>query len=285
VLKDVNLILLTVRLLIALMFIISAFKKTTEQKAIIIFLATMYVSLSILPYLYPTKTRNIRKFIDLIMLPPLTFFTHDIISSLSLLAPAVFYVNRLPVISLSLFWAGIFTLLLVGGLYSSFYIPLLFALFLSAISPDLIDSIRKERHYIKKLRTFYRELSKDLSRLEKEAKEKEYLSFLLDRAIEDKSPEEFLTHIKERFSLKRITIIAKGDIQSKDPLLDRESLALYVPVFFEKGAAYVVFYFNTPFELYDKELKDTLEKSAKLLNLYIVGFDDNVKKDSVKLAV
>ncbi|MGB9874501.1 MAG: hypothetical protein ACPLRS_05995, partial [Hydrogenobacter sp.] len=189
-------ILLTVRLLIALMFITSAFKKPTEQKAIIVFLTTVYVSLSILPFLYPTKTRSIKRFADLIMLPPLAFFTHDIISTLSLLAPAVFYVNRLPAVSLFLFWACVLTLLLVGGLSSTLYIPLLFALFLSAVSPDLVDSIRKERHYIKKLRTSYRELSKDLSRLEKEAKEREYLSFLLDRAIEDKSPEEFLTHIK-----------------------------------------------------------------------------------------
>ncbi|SNZ13545.1 hypothetical protein [Hydrogenobacter hydrogenophilus] len=284
-LRDVNLVLLTVRLLIALMFIMSAFKKPTEQKAIIVFLTTVYVSLSILPFLYPTKTRNIKRFVDLIMLPPLAFFTHDIISTLSLLAPAVFYVNRLPAVSLFLFWACVLTLLLVGGLSSTLYIPLLFALFLSAVSPDLVDSIRKERHYIKKLRTSYRELSKNLSRFEKEAKEREYLSFLLDRAIEDKSPEEFLTHIKERFSLKKIAIIAKGDIQSKDALLDKESLALYVPVFFEKGSAYVVFYFNTLFELYDKELTNTLEKSAKLLNLYIVGFDDNVKKDTIKLAV
>ncbi|MGC8852002.1 MAG: hypothetical protein ACP5P0_00165 [Hydrogenobacter sp.] len=284
-LKDINLILLTVRLLIALVFIASAFKKPIEQRAVIIFLTTIYTSLSILSFLYTARMKIIRKLVDFIMLPPIAFFTQDILSTFSLLAPAIFYVNRLPVISLFLFLACVITFLLVGGSTSVLHIPLLFALLLSALSPDFIDSIRKERHYIKKLRASYKELSKDISRIEKEAKEKEYLSFLLDRAIEDKSPEEFFTHIKERFSLRKIVIIAKGDIQSKDTLLDKENLAVYVPVFFEKGSAYVVFYLNTPFELYDKELINTLEKSAKLLNLYIVGFDDNVKKNTIKLAV
>ncbi len=284
-LRDLNLILLTVRLLIASVFFGIAFKKPVEQRALLVVLTTFYISLSLVSYLYPTKIRNVKRFIDLLILPFLVFTAGDSKAALSLFIPSIFYANRDTAISLILFWTGVFLFFYTGGMQVVIYLPLLLAFFLASLSPDLIDSIRKERHYLKKLRTSYRELSKDLSRFEKESREKEYLSFILERAIEDKSPEDYLLHIKEKFSLRRIAIIPKGEPASKEAIIDKENKAFYVPVFFEKGCAYVVFYFNSLFELYDKELTSTLEKSAKLLNLYIVGFDDNVKKDSVRLAV
>ncbi|QWK19513.1 MAG: hypothetical protein KNN13_08485 [Hydrogenobacter thermophilus] len=284
-LKDVNLILLTIRLLLAFLFFAIAFEKPIHQRALLVFLTTLYVSLSLLSYLHPTKARFLKRFLDALVLLPICFIAGDKILTLSLLVPALFYANRDTAVSLTLFWAGILLFLYTGGVSSLYYLPLLFALFLASLSPDLVESIRKERYYIRKLRASYRELSKDLSKLEKESREKDYLSFIIDKAVEDRSPEDFLLHIKEKFSLKRIAIVPKGEITHKEAIIDKENTALYVPVFFEKGCAYVIFYFNTPFELYDREIITALEKSAKLLNLYIVGFDDHVKKDSVRLAV
>lgn len=45
----------------------------------------------------------------------------------------------------------------------------------------------------------------------------------------------------------------------------------------------VVFYLNHPAELIDTELKDNLIRCAKMLKLYITGFES--KEQAVKIAV
>ncbi len=283
--RDVNIVLLTVRLLIALFFVLIAFGKPIGPKSTLLVLSTLYISLSILFYLHPSRGGKLKKFVDVIMLPALCLTSGDVRTVFSLYVPAVFYINRDIAVSLLLFWGSAVLLLYMGGISNAFYIPLLLALFLAPLSPDLTESLRKERYYIKKLRSSYRELTRYIPTLEREKKEKEDLSFILESAFKDTSPEEYLKHIKERFSLKKIAIVPKKEISHRESIVDTANSALYVPLFFEKGCAYVVFYMENPFEVHDKDKMRSLEKSAKLLNLYIVGFDDNVKKDTKRLAV
>ncbi|MFN3814173.1 MAG: hypothetical protein ACK4SM_06085 [Aquificaceae bacterium] len=284
-LRDINLVLLTVRLLIALFFILIAFGKPIGTKSSLLVLSTLYISFSMFFYLHPAKGGKVKKFIDVIILPVLCLTSGEVRTVFSLYVPAVFYINRDTVVSLLLFWASTALLLYMGGISDALYIPLLLALFLAPLSPDLVESLRKERYYIKKLRSSYRELTRYIPTLEREKKEKEDLLFILESALKDTSPEEYLKHVKERFSLKKIALVPKKEISHKDSIVDTANSALYVPLFFEKGCAYVVFYMESPFEVYDKDKVRSLEKSAKLLNLYIVGFDDSVKKDTERLAV
>jgi len=56
-----------------------------------------------------------------------------------------------------------------------------------------------------------------------------------------------------------------------------------MPVGLEEGSALVVFYLNHPAELMDAELKENLSKCARMLRLYIAGFES--KEQAVKIAV
>ena len=101
--------------------------------------------------------------------------------------------------------------------------------------------------------------------------------------LDSKEPEEYLKGVKEMFKLKAIKVFPLKDGSVKECLIDEGSLTISVPVSLEEGNALVVFYLNHPAELMDTELKENLSKCARMLRLYIAGFEG--KEQAVKIAV
>jgi len=132
------------------------------------------------------------------------------------------------------------------------------------------------------LRRAYRSIQKELSTLEREKRQKETLLKLLE-LLDSKGPEEYLKGVKEMFELRAIKVFPLKDSAVKECLIDQSSLTISVPVSLEEGGALVVFYLNHPAELMDAELKENLIRCAKMLNFYIIGFED--KEQAVKIAV
>jgi hypothetical protein len=101
--------------------------------------------------------------------------------------------------------------------------------------------------------------------------------------LDSNGPEEYLKGVKEMFKLKAINVFPLKDGSVKECLIDESSLTISVPVGLEEGSALVVFYLNHPAELMDTELKENLSRCAKMLKLYITGFES--KEQAVKIAV
>jgi hypothetical protein len=101
--------------------------------------------------------------------------------------------------------------------------------------------------------------------------------------LDSTGPEEYLKGVKEMFKLKAINVFPLKDSSAKECLIDQSSLTISVPVGLEEGSALVVFYLNHPAELMDAELKENLIRCAKMLKLYITGFES--KEQAVKIAV
>ena len=101
--------------------------------------------------------------------------------------------------------------------------------------------------------------------------------------LDSTGPEEYLKGVKEMFKLKAVKVFSLKDSSVKECLIDQGSLTISVPVGLEEGSAFVVFYLNHPAELMDTELKENLSRCAKMLRLYIAGFEG--KQQAVKIAV
>ena len=274
---------LSLRLFLSLYISLNVLTIDPYRKAFVFLFLTLYVSTAILNYLYPGKLGWFSRFIDLILIPPV-LFSQNPNAVLALLPLMVYHTNRDFLLSLVLLWFSTGIYIYHAGMYGLKLLPFFFGLFIASLVPDLNYVLNKERKYVKRLRKSYWEMSKDLANLEKERVEKSYMEFLF-KSIEESTLEDYLKRIKEKFSLERIAIVPKSGPIPREPLLSKEEKALYVPVYFDKGHGYVIFYMHSPFQLYDKALVSSLEKSAKLLNLYIEGFDESTKKDVVAIAV
>jgi hypothetical protein len=168
------------------------------------------------------------------------------------------------------------------GLKGLLVFPLTLALGISPSSVELLRSLQRDRRYFLELRRAYRSLQEELSVLEREKRQKETLLKLLE-LLDSKDPEEYLNGVKEMFKLKAINVLPLNDSSVKECLIDQGNLTISVPVSLEEGNALVVFYLNHPAELIDTELKDNLIRCAKMLKLYITGFES--KEQAVKIAV
>ncbi|SHK43817.1 hypothetical protein [Thermocrinis minervae] len=281
-LKDRKLLLLSVRMLIFLFFCLLAIGKNNTQKALILVPSALYFWIFAYDFLRPGRFKLLSKYVDALFLPYLSLTSHNPYSFLAPLSLSIFFSNRNVFVSLILFWSSVGIGLFTGA---SLIILLPFlAMYIASLSPDLIQSIRKERHYIVELKKAYSELTKQLGRLEKERVLYKKFYDLMDKAFESKDLVEYLTAIKEEFSLRAIHIIPVKSLSSLKKQIDTSRNALVVPVVLEEGYAHVVFYFNSPFELHDLELLNLLEKSAKLINLFVLGFEEG-NHEKVRVAV
>jgi ABC-type multidrug transport system fused ATPase/permease subunit len=283
VLRDKNLIFLTVRVLLFLFFLSLSINKPINQKATIIVLSSIYLSLSMYLYLYPGRLKLFKNYGDLALLALLTFVSGQKEAVFAMAAPISLYANRSPTKALLALWVALGTVFYYYGTGGILLAPLLFALYLSPIYPELVEGMRKERYYIRNLRNSYRELAKEQARIEKELEENMDMRGLIEDLLNSRNLEEYLKAVKGRFNLKAINIVQKTDLQ-KDTLLDRSSLSVHVPISLDKGRACVIFYLNNPLELYDQKLIKSLERSARFINLYVEGFEEP-SKGSVKIAL
>ncbi len=274
---------LTIRLLLSLYIAFYAFSLEPYAKAFSLSFLAIYFTLSVINFLYPGKLVKLGNYIDVLLIPAVAA-SGDAKASFALIPLMIYYTNRSTSMALVFLWSHVFIYLYYAGIEGIKLLPLSFVFFLASLDVDLSYTLKKERNYIRKLRNSFFQLTKDLAQVERDITKNSNIDFLF-HAIDEPTVEGYLKKIKEQFSIERIIIVAKSGPLSKESLINKEEKALYVPVKFSIGQGYVVFYVSSLFRLYDKTFVDTLEKSAKLLNLYIEGFSENTQGDSIKLAV
>jgi hypothetical protein len=252
------------------------------QKAVIVVISSLYLSVALVNYFYSFKLRRLNDYIDFFFLIPLALLSEEPLAIFSLLVPSLFSFpkNLLPffISVLSATTLGVYNL----GLKGLLVFPLTLALGISPSSVELLRSLQKDRRYFLELRRAYRSIQKEISTLEREKRQKETLLKLLE-LLDSKNPEEYLNGVKEMFKLKAINVFPLEDSSVKECIIDQSSLTISVPVSLEEGSALVVFYLNHPAQLMDTELKENLNRCAKMLNFYITGFES--KEQAVKIAV
>jgi hypothetical protein len=272
------------RFLLFLFFILHAllYIPGYTQKAVIVVISSLYLSVALVNYFYSFKLRRLNDYIDFFFLIPLALLSEEPLAIFSLLVPSFFSFPK----NLVPFFISVLSATTLGvynfGLKGLLVFPLTLALGISPSSVELLRSLQKDRRYFLELRRAYRSIQKEVSTLEREKRQKETLLKLLE-LLDSKDPEEYLNGVKEMFKLKAINVLPLNDSSVKECLIDQGNLTISVPVSLEEGNALVVFYLNHPAELIDTELKDNLIRCAKMLKLYITGFES--KEQAVKIAV
>jgi hypothetical protein len=271
-------VFLGVRFLISLYFLLISFSLPPQDRGTVIVLTSIYFTLALITYLKPEKMKITNRILDVVFVPSLIFIS-GIAHSLFTLPPLmVLHTNRNPLS------AGL--LLLVSLLLAVYMLRedtltvfstmiLMVTAPVSALIPDFINVIKKERRSIGDLRSSYRRILKEMARWEKDRKELENLRFLIDTSTRSDSVEEFLRNVKDRFSVRRIHIVPKRDVESYETLMDRDRGLLSVPVKLEEGNAVIIFELESPFQLNDPLLVGSLERAGRMVSLYIAGFRDD----------
>jgi hypothetical protein len=272
------------RFLLFLFFILHAllYLPGYTQKAVVVVISSLYLSVALVNYFYSFKFRRLNDYIDFVFLIPLALLSEEPLAIFSLLVPSLFSFPK----NLVTFFISVLSATALGiynfGLKGFLVFPLTLALGISPSSVELLRSLQRDRRYFLELRRAYKSLQEELSVLEREKRQKETLLKLLE-LLDSNGPEEYLKGVKEMFKLKAIKVFSLKDSSVKECLIDQSSLTISVPVGLEEGSALVVFYLNHPAELMDAELKENLSRCAKMLNFYIIGFED--KEQAVKIAV
>jgi hypothetical protein len=252
------------------------------QKAVMVVLSSLYLSTALVNYFYSFKLRRLNDYIDFLFLLPLAFLSGEPLAMFALLVPSLFsFPKNLAPLFISVFSAtalGVYNF----GLKGLLVFPLTLALGLSPSSAELFRSLQRDRRYFLELRRAYRSLQRELSAFEREKRQKETVLKLLE-LLDSKGPAEYLSSVKEMFQLKAIKVLSLKESSVKECLIDKSTLTISVPVSLEEGNALVIFYLNHPAELMDVELKENLSRCAKMLSLYIAGFEG--REQAVKIAV
>ncbi len=271
-------VFLGVRFLVSLYFLLLSFSMDTPSKSTVVVLTAIYFSLGLVSYLKPERTKILNKLIDLVAVPPMIFLSEEPRNIFIIIPLIVMHTNR------NVLSAGL--LLFTGILLSAYMLSnepitlfssliLLVASPLSALVPDFISVIRKERDSMKNLRSSYRKLLQDFARWEKDRRELESVKFLLDVSLSSQNVQDFLKKVKERFKVKRIHLIPKKDMSDYSPMMDREKGLLSVPVKLEEGSAVIIFELESPFQLNDELVVSSLERAGRMVSLFVAGFEDN----------
>ncbi|RLJ69842.1 hypothetical protein BCF55_0099 [Hydrogenivirga caldilitoris] len=271
-------VFLGVRFLVSLYFVLISLSMDTPQKSTLVVLTALYFSFSLLSYIKYEKTRFINKLVDVIFIPPMVFLTGEPKAIYSLLPLIVLHTNRSLLATSLLFFSGVVLtayMLPKEPLWLFSSLILLISSVVSALIPDFLNVIKKERDSVKNLRSSYRKLLQEFARWEKDKKELEALKFLIEYSTKSKSVEDFLRSVKEKFKVKQIHLIPKKEVESYTPLMDREKGLLSVPVKLEEGNAVVIFEMESPFQLNDDTVVSLLERAGRMVSLYIAGFEDN----------
>ena len=276
--KMIKEVFLGVRFLVSLYFLLASLGTEDPLKGTVIVLTALYFSFALLSYLKFEQTGWINKFIDLAFVPLMAFISGELNSVFSLIPLIVLHTNRNPIAAglILLSGAALAVYTLAGNpipLFST--LILLIAASMSAMAPDLIGTIRKEKESIKELRKAYKKLLRDFGKWEKDRRELDHIKFLIKVSTESQDVRDFLKGVKARFRVRKIHLIPKREIESYTPIMDREKGILSVPVKLEEGNALIIFEMESPFQLNDELVVSSLETAGRMVSLFVAGFKDS----------
>ncbi len=285
--KMIKEVFLGVRFLVSLYFLLISFSLEPQARGILVISTALYFSFSLLAYLKYEKIKLLNKLLDLPFLPALVILSGTPTSVYTFLPFIVVHTPRHPWVATFLLaeGIGISAYMLVTepiNLFST--LILLLSAPISGMIPDFISTIRKDRDSMKKLRSSYRKFLHDFAKWERDRREMETLRFILESSVNSKDYNDFLQKVKERFKLKSIRIVPKRNIEDFSVLKDKDKGLLVVPLRLEEGYAVIIFELESPFQLNDDVLVSMLEKSGRMISLFIAGFEeDNSLEKSIKI--
>lgn len=272
-----NLIFFGLRVFLFAFFLALSVGKSPAHQALVVVPAVIYLLLGMYVFLYPGRLRIFKRYGDVFFVSLLAFLSGQKEALFAFLAPMALYSSREVSKGMLILWLAVAFGFYYYGMWGLVLMPAIFASFLASLHPDLVEALRKERHYIRNLRLSYSKLTQEYARLEKLLKSASTDSALLEELSRSHSILEYLSNIKERFGLKAISVVPVKGKLPEEPDIDVEGCSVHVPVRLERGQAVVSFYLDNPMRLYDKELIATLEKAGKLINLYIEGFEEKTE--------
>ncbi len=263
-------IYITSRLFVSLGAVAAAFfVPSFHIRAIIISLTFIYFSFAILSYYKLKLGHYINKYLDIFYFAGFFSFANIYTYPLSLVSIALFSPRQ----------SKVSFLLTAESLAFDIYkahqnIP--FMLFLGSLQigalvasmcPDILATLKKEHKKIANLRIAYKDMLKHLSNWEKDQIQHQASKFVLEKALESNSLEQFLEAVKNRFDLIDITV---ERVDSALPYEVKKSKEGFIQITLPKEDFSLVFNaeFSNPIDLYNESLILTLEYVAGMCSLY-----------------
>ncbi|GAB6078436.1 hypothetical protein [Hydrogenobaculum acidophilum] len=264
-------IYVTSRLLVSLGAIAAAFfVPSFHVRAIIITLTFIYFSLALLSYNKLKLGHYINKYLDIFYFAGYFYFASIYTYPLSLVSIALFSPRQSKVSSLLTVEA------LAFDVYKAHQnIPFMFFLgslqvgtLVASMCPDIVAALKKEHHKIANLRTAYKDMLKHISNWEKYQIQYQESKFVLEKALESKSLEQFLEAVKNRFDLIDISIEKIDNVLNYEVKRDNKGGFLHISLPKEGFSLIFSVEFSNPMDLYNDNLILTLEYTAGICSLY-----------------
>lgn len=280
-------ILFAVRLAVILFFVLFSLNLPTEDKASLLVLSAVYLSLTLYSFLFSLPSKPVNRFIDVIFVPIMILITRSQIALYTLIPFVIIFTPRYYPSSI---------ILTIGGFILSIYIHLpnilnilpdmfiLIASFIASSSPDFIEKMRKELKSINALKKTADRLSQEYAKWEITKRELANTDTLINLSIKHANLKGFFKELIEKFDISSVSIVPTKE----DKLIvkkDEENKTYTVPVKLYKGNALVIFEMKHKYQLWDQGLLNTLDRAANMLNIYIEGFPEDAIYRNIKINV
>ncbi|RUM30876.1 MAG: hypothetical protein DSY32_01775 [Aquifex sp.] len=246
---------------------------------------SVYFLINVYVYFFskPRILMLISPFLDLALIPAYIFFSKILYSLYAMGILISAYAWRKPIL------AGVLLLETYGLTFVYFsghyllmiaHFILFLALFFSSYNFEYATVVGKERKRILKLKKNYHKLLKEFSNFEREKRMFSNLRKILRLLRESKEPKDYFEGLKREFNVKKISVIPVNEVKGEEVFdYDRGILSVFVKL--DKGYAKVVYELDSPFRLRDPILIQALVEGAKLLSLYVEGFEEDAKGKQV----
>ncbi|AAC07660.1 hypothetical protein [Aquifex aeolicus] len=246
---------------------------------------SVYFLINVYVYFFskPRILQLISPFLDIILVPAFVFFSKILYSIYALGVLISVYAWRKPVL------AGIILLETYGLAFFYFsghyllmisHFILFLALFFTSYNFEYATVVGKERKRILKLKKNYHKLLKEFSNFEREKRMFSNLRKILKLLRESKEPKDYFEGLKREFNVKRISVIPVNEVEGEEVFdYDKGTLSVFVKL--DRGYAKVVYELDPPFRLRDPVLIQALVEGAKLLSLYVEGFEESAEGKQV----
>lgn len=261
------------RLFISVGAIASAFAiSSLHVRAIIITLTFLYFSTALLSYYRLKLGHYINKYLDIFYFAGFFYFSSPYFYPLSVISVSLLSPRQ----SKSSFIIS--ALSMAFSIYKTYSnIPLLIFLMslqggvlVASMCPDIISALNKERNKIKNLRIAYKDMLKHVGDWELNQISNQNNAFILEKALNSKTLEEFLESIKRKFDLVSISISKTSNV-SNDIVKDYKNGILIIKTPKETFGLICRIEFANPIDLYNENLIHTIEYACGVCSLYYMN--------------
>ena len=258
----------------------SFFVPSFHVRAIIISLTFLYFSLAVLSYHRLKLSHYVNKYLDIFYFAGFFTFANVYTYPLSLVSVGLFSPRQSKVsIGLTLESLAFDIYKIHQNIpYMLFLMSLQVGALVASMCPDIISALKKEHKKITNLRIAYKDMLKHLDMWEKDQIRHQEAKFILEKALETKTLEEFVESVKNRFDLSAFEIKRVENVLPYELKKDNRSGLLQITL--PKDGFSVIAYaeFANPMDLYNENLILAIEYMAGVCSLYYM---DRFEKDTL----